>query len=68
MKCTRCYRNFVVKSFDLSVLKKTVKELLKKEGKVAGSLYARRDTGQDSMQQRPKPSREEASQGRMIER
>ena len=45
MKCTRCYRNFVVKSFDLSVLKKTVKELLKKEGKVAGSLYARRDTG-----------------------
>ena len=36
---------FVVKSSDLSVLKKTVKELLKKEGKVAGSLYARRDTG-----------------------
>ena len=36
---------FVVKSFDLSVLKKTVRELLKKEGKVAGSLYARRDTG-----------------------
>lgn len=59
---------FVVKSSDLSVLKKTVKELLKKEGKVAGSLYARRDTGQDSMQQRPEPSREEAGQGRMIER
>jgi DNA-binding NtrC family response regulator len=36
---------FVVKSSDLSLLKKTVKELLKKEGKKDSSFYARGDTG-----------------------
>ena len=34
---------FVVKSSDLSILKKTVKESLKKEGEIVSSLYSRAD-------------------------